>query len=294
MIMMTKKWKKESWGPSFVCLTLRFLEHFILNGPDPKALDAVLAQLNDPKRQNPQELDRAVMGKPAHVSMINNILISHSLTVLVCTFQSYYHSKKLEGACVFHFTLEAMWMDCVWDLLEQDRHQEVLWELWSKLEETLSPTHRNTIILWKPATNELQCLNGTSLSLSVSLYLCACVFTEAHIHQVKNNLSKKSQQLIPAVFTNTWGKAVASSRIQVCWLGMTCVVFLSVDLLDGSPVFDLLTNGLPPASPWFPPPAGTNVSGFYRPEHLGCFVYTWPVHMPTIYQQYKEYSIVFS
>lgn len=49
----------------FVCL--RFLEHFILNGPDPNALDAVLAQLNDPKRQNPQELDRAVIGKATGV-----------------------------------------------------------------------------------------------------------------------------------------------------------------------------------------------------------------------------------
>ncbi|XP_028290474.1 crystallin J1A-like [Gouania willdenowi] len=40
----------------------RFLEHFILNGFDPNALDAVLTQLNDPKRQNPQDLDRAVIG----------------------------------------------------------------------------------------------------------------------------------------------------------------------------------------------------------------------------------------
>uniref|UniRef100_G3NBJ5 Selenoprotein J n=1 Tax=Gasterosteus aculeatus TaxID=69293 RepID=G3NBJ5_GASAC len=39
----------------------RFLEHYILNGSDSNALDAVLAQLNDPKRQNPQELDRAVI-----------------------------------------------------------------------------------------------------------------------------------------------------------------------------------------------------------------------------------------
>ncbi|KAJ4925261.1 hypothetical protein JOQ06_017996 [Pogonophryne albipinna] len=42
----------------------RFLEHFILNGPDPNALDAVVAQLNDPNRQNPQELDRAVIVLP--------------------------------------------------------------------------------------------------------------------------------------------------------------------------------------------------------------------------------------
>ncbi|XP_056290411.1 crystallin J1B-like isoform X2 [Pseudoliparis swirei] len=42
----------------------RFLEHFILNGSDPNALEAVLAQLNDPKRQNPQKLDRAVIVLP--------------------------------------------------------------------------------------------------------------------------------------------------------------------------------------------------------------------------------------
>lgn len=52
-------------NPFFYCLSdfVRFLEHYILNGPDPNALDAVLAQLNDPKRQSPQELDRAVAGK---------------------------------------------------------------------------------------------------------------------------------------------------------------------------------------------------------------------------------------
>uniref|UniRef100_H2LML5 Selenoprotein J n=1 Tax=Oryzias latipes TaxID=8090 RepID=H2LML5_ORYLA len=42
----------------------RVLEHFILNGPDPKVLDVVLAQLNDPKRQNPQDLDKAVVALP--------------------------------------------------------------------------------------------------------------------------------------------------------------------------------------------------------------------------------------
>ena len=53
-----------------LCLSgfIRILEHFILNGPDPNALDAVLAQMNDPKRRNPQELDRAVIGKE-HVSL---------------------------------------------------------------------------------------------------------------------------------------------------------------------------------------------------------------------------------
>ncbi|XP_036378110.1 crystallin J1A-like isoform X2 [Megalops cyprinoides] len=38
----------------------RFLERYILNGPDPNALDTVLEQLNDPNRKNPQDLDRAV------------------------------------------------------------------------------------------------------------------------------------------------------------------------------------------------------------------------------------------
>lgn len=40
----------------------RFLEHFILNGPDPNVLDSVINQLNDPKRKQPQELDKAVVG----------------------------------------------------------------------------------------------------------------------------------------------------------------------------------------------------------------------------------------
>lgn len=40
----------------------RFLEHFILNGPDPKALDSVLGQLSDPNRKQPQDLDKAIIG----------------------------------------------------------------------------------------------------------------------------------------------------------------------------------------------------------------------------------------
>ncbi|KAA0719072.1 hypothetical protein E1301_Tti007610 [Triplophysa tibetana] len=41
----------------------RFLEHFILNGPDPMAMKAVLEQLSDPNRNNPQELDKAIIGQ---------------------------------------------------------------------------------------------------------------------------------------------------------------------------------------------------------------------------------------
>ena len=41
----------------------RFLEFFILNGASPNALEAVLAQLKDPNRRNPQDLDSAVIGR---------------------------------------------------------------------------------------------------------------------------------------------------------------------------------------------------------------------------------------
>lgn len=49
----------------------RFLEHFILNGPDPKALDVVLSQLNDPNRKQPQDLDKAVV---AHIHQVKDNL----------------------------------------------------------------------------------------------------------------------------------------------------------------------------------------------------------------------------
>lgn len=44
-----------------------------MNGPDPNTLDAVLAQLNDPDRQNPQELDKAVIGKGLKTHSIWNL-----------------------------------------------------------------------------------------------------------------------------------------------------------------------------------------------------------------------------
>uniref|UniRef100_A0A3Q3B2B7 Selenoprotein J n=1 Tax=Kryptolebias marmoratus TaxID=37003 RepID=A0A3Q3B2B7_KRYMA len=62
----------------------RFLERFILNGPDPNALDAVLAQLNDPDRRNPQELDQVVV---EHVQQVKDNLskVSHQLVPAVFT-----------------------------------------------------------------------------------------------------------------------------------------------------------------------------------------------------------------
>ncbi|XP_060078009.1 crystallin J1A-like [Ylistrum balloti] len=41
----------------------RILEHFILNGPSEGVLEAVIKQMDDPNRANPQELDRAMIGK---------------------------------------------------------------------------------------------------------------------------------------------------------------------------------------------------------------------------------------
>lgn len=46
----------------YIYLFPRFLEHFILNGPYPDALDSVLSQLSDPNRKQPQDLDKAVIG----------------------------------------------------------------------------------------------------------------------------------------------------------------------------------------------------------------------------------------
>ena len=54
--------KTEIYDEYYIDLFLRFLEHFILNGPDSKALDSVLSQLSDPNRKQPQDLDKAVIG----------------------------------------------------------------------------------------------------------------------------------------------------------------------------------------------------------------------------------------
>ena len=39
----------------------RLIEHFILHGPDPNAISAIIKQLQAPDRNNPQELDRAMV-----------------------------------------------------------------------------------------------------------------------------------------------------------------------------------------------------------------------------------------
>ncbi|CDQ84113.1 unnamed protein product [Oncorhynchus mykiss] len=69
-----------------VAMTLaaaRFLEHFILNGSDPNALDSVLAQLNDPNRNNPQDLDRAVI---AQICQVKDNLSKHSPELIPAVF----------------------------------------------------------------------------------------------------------------------------------------------------------------------------------------------------------------
>ncbi|CAL8399477.1 unnamed protein product [Arctogadus glacialis] len=61
----------------------RFVEHFILNGPDPNVLDAVLGQLKDPGRQNPQELDKAVI---AHINQVKGNLAKESQELIPAVF----------------------------------------------------------------------------------------------------------------------------------------------------------------------------------------------------------------
>lgn len=69
-----------------VAMTLaaaRFLEHYILNGPSPNALEAVLAQMNDPKRQNPQDLDKAVI---AHIHQVKGNLAKTSQQLIPAVY----------------------------------------------------------------------------------------------------------------------------------------------------------------------------------------------------------------
>lgn len=63
-------------------MTSRFLEHFILNGPDPKALDSVLNQLRDPNRKQPQDLDKAVIGMWAGSIVMG---LSHETEGVMCS-----------------------------------------------------------------------------------------------------------------------------------------------------------------------------------------------------------------
>lgn len=61
----------------------RFLEHFILNGADPKALDSVLDRLADPNRKQPQELDKAVVG---HIYQVKENLSKTAQEIIPTVF----------------------------------------------------------------------------------------------------------------------------------------------------------------------------------------------------------------
>uniref|UniRef100_A0A3Q4HKV3 Selenoprotein J n=1 Tax=Neolamprologus brichardi TaxID=32507 RepID=A0A3Q4HKV3_NEOBR len=75
--------KNIKWKCSTLTSFPRFLEHFILNGPDPKALDAVLNQLNDPNRKQPQDLDKAVIG---HIHQVKENLSKTSQELIPSVF----------------------------------------------------------------------------------------------------------------------------------------------------------------------------------------------------------------
>lgn len=137
-------------------------------------------------------------------------------------------------------------------------------------------------MLWKKTETAKMGSNVYTLN-STFLNLSSCISAKAHIHQVKDNLAKTSQQLVPAVFTNTWGKPVGSSRIQVCWLGMASIPFLTVYPLVGLPAFDLLTNGLPPPSFSFSPSHWVECLRFYRTESMRWLMYMWEFCLSTFY-----------
>lgn len=53
------------------------------------------------------------------------------------------------------------------------------------------------------AKNRFHCCS----TIKHAFHLRSLVLAEGFLQQVKDNLAQTSQQLIPAVFTNTWGKA---------------------------------------------------------------------------------------
>uniref|UniRef100_A0A3B3YAK8 Selenoprotein J n=1 Tax=Poecilia mexicana TaxID=48701 RepID=A0A3B3YAK8_9TELE len=61
----------------------RFLEHFILTGPDPNVVDVVLNQLSDPSRKQPQDLDKAVIG---HIHQVKENLSKRPQELIPAVF----------------------------------------------------------------------------------------------------------------------------------------------------------------------------------------------------------------
>uniref|UniRef100_A0A3Q3MBB3 Selenoprotein J n=1 Tax=Mastacembelus armatus TaxID=205130 RepID=A0A3Q3MBB3_9TELE len=64
----------------------RFLEHFILNGPDPKALDTVLDQLGDKNRKQPQDQDKSVI---EHIQQVKENLSKTPQELIPTDFMLY-------------------------------------------------------------------------------------------------------------------------------------------------------------------------------------------------------------
>ncbi|MBN3296646.1 CRJ1C protein, partial [Amia calva] len=75
----------------------RFLEYYILHGPDPKALKAVLEQLEDDNRVNPKDLDRTIIG----------------MLIYTCICRRCFFLKALPGA--FQAALHAVLTETVFD-----------------------------------------------------------------------------------------------------------------------------------------------------------------------------------
>uniref|UniRef100_A0A3P8TWA4 Selenoprotein J n=1 Tax=Amphiprion percula TaxID=161767 RepID=A0A3P8TWA4_AMPPE len=74
----------------------RFLEHFILNGPDPKVLDVVLSQLSDPNRKQPQDLDKAVIG---HIHQVKENLSKTPKELIPTQYEAAVRDTMSRGGC---------------------------------------------------------------------------------------------------------------------------------------------------------------------------------------------------
>ncbi len=61
--------------------------------------------------------------------------------------------------------------------------------------------------------SNLAYITKTSFHIWNQHYFCFDFLTLGHIHQVKDNLSKKPKELIPTVFPNTWGWLPAADKL---------------------------------------------------------------------------------
>lgn len=83
----------------------RLLEHYILHGPDPDALVKVIAQLDDPNRKNPQELDK---GMAAHLRKVMTLKDTPHKEAVLTAFKNDWGEICMNG-WVLYDASDAVW-----------------------------------------------------------------------------------------------------------------------------------------------------------------------------------------